>query len=76
MGSNKSDVCYASGISGGEQMNTKQIIEGHVKMMGWSRSTYQRRIKRPGTITLTEFERMDGLVHFPDKVKALKDLTR
>lgn len=69
-------------------MTIKQnIIEGHiklsgltvdsfVKMMGWSRSTYQRRIKRPGTITLTEFERMDGLVHFPDKVKALKDLTR
>lgn len=69
-------------------MTIKQnIIEGHiklsgltvesfVKMMDWSRSTYQRRIKHPGTITLTEFERMDGLVHFPDKIKALKDLTR
>lgn len=60
-------------------MNTKRTtIEGYIKLsgltvssfiklMGWSRSTYHRRVNDPDQITLGEFRRMDALVHFPDR---------
>ena len=57
-------------------MNKKSLIEGHIaligltvprftQMMGWSRSTYERRIRDPDSITLGEFRRMDNILHFP-----------
>jgi hypothetical protein len=66
-------------------MNTKRTIEGYIKLsgltvskfiklMGWSRSTYHRRINDPDQITLGEFRRMDALVHFPND--AVLDMAR
>ena len=60
-------------------MNTKQTIEGYItlagltvpkfiKLMGWSRSTYDRRMARPDTLTRGEIRRADYLLGFPDGV--------
>ncbi len=63
----------------------KDIILGHAqskgidrrklqKLSGLSPSTFDRRMKRPDTITIGELRRLDGLAHFPDQV--LIDLVR
>ena len=60
-------------------MNTKQTIEGYItlagltvpkfiKLMGWSRSTYDRRMARPDTLTRGEIRRADYLLGFPDEI--------
>ena len=60
-------------------MTTKQTIEGYItlrgltvskfiKLMGWSRSTYDRRMARPDTLTRGELRRADHLLEFPDEV--------
>lgn len=60
-------------------MTTKQTIEGYItlvgltvpkfiKLMGWSRSTYDRRMARPDTLTRGEIRRADYLLKFPDEV--------
>ncbi len=66
-------------------MNKKDTIEGHITiaglttkrftaLLGWSASTYKRRMADPDTITIGELRRADNLVHFPDKV--ILDLVR
>ena len=60
-------------------MTTKDTIEGYItlrgltiskfiKLMGWSRSTYDRRMARPDTLTRGEIRRADHLLGFPNDV--------